>query len=359
MPREDLLREGLVEVLAVVEELLDLTHGLLVPRPQAPPEVVDDVPHAPGVGDPLDEAAALGEDDDVEGLDLHVPPPRVGVFLQQLVDHDAELHHPGVLSQIPAPLGLAEEGVHLPVRASEGEFLRPLLGPEHVHGLQAPVRAHLLGERLERYLRLVPHQRDLCGHLGLQRDQDVPLLSRPLALSNQLGEVPLQAHGRRVLVGRRECRQRVEVHADVEVHDHGPVDHVVGSPDLEEHVLPQLLVLPVRRLEELDYLPARLVRVRHQHLHDEACEDLAHVRVVHAADQLGQDHVPHPRLHGLGLPVDLRQGVLLVQVQLAAVPGQLQDAVEDEVQALVATVQGLQVSPQGEGHEVPQVKRAD
>mmetsp|Transcript_123063 Transcript_123063/g.359269 ORF Transcript_123063/g.359269 Transcript_123063/m.359269 type:complete len:734 (+) Transcript_123063:1604-3805(+) len=101
------------------------------------------------------------------------------------------------------------------------------------------------------------------------------------------------------------------------------------------------------------------MRVGDQDVHDQPSEHLAHVCVVHAADELRQDDVPHPRLHGLGLAVYLRQGVLLVQVQLAAVPGQLQDAVEDEVQALVAPVQGLEVAPEGEGHKVPEVEGAD
>mmetsp|Transcript_4386 Transcript_4386/g.11317 ORF Transcript_4386/g.11317 Transcript_4386/m.11317 type:complete len:216 (-) Transcript_4386:199-846(-) len=210
-----------MQVLAVVKELLDLAHGLARARPQHLPQLVDDVAHAPCVGDPLDQTAALGKDDHIEGLHLQVAAARVRVAPQELVHHDTELHHARVLTQVAASLGLAEEGVLPPVVAHEGELLRPLLGTEDVDMLLAPLRADELREGADHGLRLTlrAHQRDRRRHLVLQRHDDLPLIGSPHRAAQQLREARPQAH-RGLIVRRAERCQFIELRGQLEVHDH-------------------------------------------------------------------------------------------------------------------------------------------
>mmetsp|Transcript_90055 Transcript_90055/g.291444 ORF Transcript_90055/g.291444 Transcript_90055/m.291444 type:complete len:218 (-) Transcript_90055:1351-2004(-) len=214
--------------------------------PQAFPQVVNDMPHAPGIGDPLDQATALCKNHHVKRLHLQVSAPCVRILLQQLVYHDAELHHPRVLAQVTSPFSLAQEGVQLAVIASESQFLRSFLSPEHVNGLQTPFSDDHLWKGIDcsRFLVLVPQHRNCCRHLGLQGHQDPPLVRWPGNLPHELWKALLQAHGR-CAVGGVVRGKRVEVCADLVVHDHGPVDVIVAPPDLEKHVLPQLLVVLV------------------------------------------------------------------------------------------------------------------
>mmetsp|Transcript_170479 Transcript_170479/g.546727 ORF Transcript_170479/g.546727 Transcript_170479/m.546727 type:complete len:456 (+) Transcript_170479:1500-2867(+) len=117
-------------------------------------------------------------------------------------------------------------------------------------------------------------------------------------------------------------------------------------------------MLLVGGLHELHDVPKGLVRILAQHAHDQVREQLPHVRVVDAADQLGKHHVPHPRLHGLCLLVDFSNDLGLVQIQLRTIPGQLKYAVQDKLKPLVPPVERLQIASHGEGHQLAHVERA-
>mmetsp|Transcript_49537 Transcript_49537/g.130575 ORF Transcript_49537/g.130575 Transcript_49537/m.130575 type:complete len:351 (-) Transcript_49537:1895-2947(-) len=253
------------------------------------PEVPDDGAHALGVGHPFHQAVLLLQNRDTVGLHLQIPSTGLVVHLEHLADQRPNLHHPGVLPQIPLVLGLAQEVIEPPVAASYTQALRLLLGFQHFQ-LIIKFAQH----NLRRKWPMTPSQ-------PRRRNQVPSGRQHHLLLQPGIG---LQVEELRAELVQRQPDLTVLGHCGAEVMQ--PLEQFAVDLQAVELLFVDLgtdpsiggLALRALGLLQLHDVPGRLRHVLVQQLRQDILEhgmDLLEHRRHAAGDDLLDGGIPHPQ----------------------------------------------------------------
>ncbi len=280
---------------------------------------------------PLDQAVLLVQDEHRVCPHVQLALTRLGLALQQLVDHRVKLHQPRILAQIV--LGLAQERIAIAIARHDHQLARLLQTVHHFDRVvKRPDRRQIRRER-SMHLRDQMIRRKQHRHRALQRQQQL----RRACHLEQAGEELVHAQHRLVLAYAVVAQPQQLLGQSLRRRHH--LDHLlVARATLATQPLDDLVVaslpLGVLGAGARHHRPHGLLWVGEQHLQNHVLQHHPCILVLlhDARNQLRKHGEPLERLELAAVPlhqdIELRKRVELLR-QLGIGGGALLVEVED------------------------------